>query len=127
IAVVFLHSYINPTHEQRAAEIIREAFPEISVSLSSEVVVEMGEYQRAVTTCANAFVQPLMNRYLTKLEGALRRAGFAGALRLMHSAGGFVSQETARDLPIRLPESGPAGGRLATALFGQAAGLNDVI
>ncbi|SIT04617.1 hydantoinase B/oxoprolinase family protein [Paracoccus saliphilus] len=127
IALMFLHSYINPAHEKRAAEIIRAAFPELLVSLSSDVVAEMGEYQRAVTTCANAFVQPLMNRYLTKMEGALRASGFDGALRLMHSAGGLVSLETARDFPIRLLESGPAGGGLATALFGQAAGQKDVI
>jgi len=127
IAVAFMHSYANPSHERRAAEIIRSAFPEISVSISSEVVAEMGEYQRIVTTCANAFVQPLMHRYLTKVEKALRDAGFSGSLRLMHSAGGLLSLETARDFPIRLLESGPAGGGLATALFGQAAGLSDII
>lgn len=127
IAIAFLHSYANPTHEQRAADLIRAAHPGISISISSEVVAEMGEYQRIVTTCANAFVQPLMHRYLTKLEQFLRNAGFAGPLRLMHSAGGLVSLETARDFPIRLLESGPAGGGLATALFGEAAGLSDVI
>ncbi|XDB00400.1 hydantoinase B/oxoprolinase family protein (plasmid) [Sulfitobacter sp. LCG007] len=127
IAVAFLHSYANPEHEQRAAALIRAAHPDISVSISSEVVAEMGEYQRLVTTCANAFVQPLMHRYLTRIESALRDAGFGGPLRLMHSAGGLVSLETARDFPIRLLESGPAGGGLATALFGEAAGLSDVI
>ncbi|WP_290686488.1 MULTISPECIES: hydantoinase B/oxoprolinase family protein [unclassified Haematobacter] len=127
IAVVFLHSYMNPAHERRAADIIRAEFPELAVSVSSEVVAEMGEYQRCVTTCANAFVQPLMHRYLTKLEAALRADGFSGSLRLMHSAGGLVSLETARDFPIRLLESGPAGGGLATALFGEKAGLADVI
>ena len=127
IAIAFLHSYINPAHEQRAAELIRAEYPQVAVSLSSAVVAEMGEYERVVTTAANAFVQPLMVRYLTKLEGALTEAGFAGALRLMHSAGGLVSLETARDFPIRLLESGPAGGGLATALFGKAAGLEDVI
>ncbi len=127
IAISFLHSYANPAHERRAAEIVRGAFPDIAVSLSSEVVAEMGEYQRVVTTCANAFVQPLMHRYLTRLEQALRAQGFAGPLRLMHSAGGLVSLETARDFPIRLLESGPAGGGLATALFAEGAGLSDVI
>jgi 5-oxoprolinase (ATP-hydrolysing)/N-methylhydantoinase A len=127
IALMFLHSYANPAHERRAAEIIRKAFPDLLVSISSEVVAEMGEYQRVVTTCANAFVQPLMHRYLTRLESALKADGFAGSLRLMHSAGGLVSLATARDLPIRLLESGPAGGGLATALFGAAAGLSDVI
>lgn len=127
IAIVFLHSYANPDHEQRAAGIVRAAFPDLAVSVSSDVVAEMGEYQRNVTTCANAFVQPLMHRYLTRLEQELRGRGFAGPLRLMHSAGGLVSLETARDFPIRLLESGPAGGGLATALFGEKAGLKDVI
>ena len=127
IALAFLHSYANPANEKRAAEILRTSFPEIAVSISSDVVAEIGEYQRIVTTCANAFVQPLMHRYLTKLEQSLRSDGFAGPLRLMHSAGGLVSLETARDFPIRLLESGPAGGGLATALFGAKAGLSDVI
>lgn len=127
IAVAFLHSYANPAHERRAAELIRAVAPEVSVSISSDVVAEMGEYQRTVTTCANAYVQPLMDRYLKRLEAELRLRGFAGALRLMHSAGGLVSLETARQLPIRLLESGPAGGGLATALFGDLAGRADVI
>ncbi|MCB1490487.1 MAG: hydantoinase B/oxoprolinase family protein [Rhodobiaceae bacterium] len=127
VAISFLHSYANPAHELRAAEILREVCPDLAISVSSAVVAEIGEYQRTVTTAANAYVQPLMNRYMAKLENALRAAGFAGALRLMHSAGGLVSVETARDFPIRLLESGPAGGGLATALFGEAAGLKDVI
>ena len=127
VAIVFLHSYANPEHERRAAEIVRQEFPAIAISISSDVVAEMGEYQRSVTTCANAFVQPLMHRYLTKLEQALHKEGFSGPLRLMHSAGGLVSLETARDFPIRLLESGPAGGGLATALFAEGAGLSDVI
>lgn len=127
IALSFLHAYANPAHERRAAGIIRAAFPDISVSVSSDVVAEMGEYQRTVTTCANAYVQPLMVRYLDRLETALAARGFTGALRLMHSAGGLVSLDSARAFPIRLLESGPAGGGLATALFGKAAGRDDVI
>ncbi|MCB1343723.1 MAG: hydantoinase B/oxoprolinase family protein [Rhodobacter sp.] len=127
IAVAFLHSYANPAHERRAAALIRAAVPGVSVSISSDVVAEMGEYQRTVTTCANAYVQPLMDRYLKRLEADLRARGFGGALRLMHSAGGLVSLATARELPIRLLESGPAGGGLATALFGDLAGRADVI
>jgi 5-oxoprolinase (ATP-hydrolysing)/N-methylhydantoinase A len=127
IAIAFMHSYANTAHERRAAEIVRGAFPDLAISISSDVVAEMGEYQRIVTTCANAFVQPLMHRYLTRLELALSAKGFAGPLRLMHSAGGLVSLETARDFPIRLLESGPAGGGLATALFAEEAGLKDVI
>jgi 5-oxoprolinase (ATP-hydrolysing)/N-methylhydantoinase A len=127
VAVCFLHAYRNPAHEQRVGRLIREEFPELAVSLSAEVVGEIGEYQRCVTACANAYVQPLVDRYLKRLELELRKRGFAGALRLMHSAGGLISTETARAFPIRLLESGPAGGGLATALFGELAGKRDVI
>jgi 5-oxoprolinase (ATP-hydrolysing) len=127
VAVCFLHSYRNPEHERAVGEIARTEFPQLAVSLSSEVVAELWEYQRAVTTCANAYVQPLMDRYLGRLEGELAARGFTGALRLMHSAGGLVAPATARAFPIRLLESGPAGGGLATALFGEVAGQRDVI
>ncbi|EIM30769.1 hydantoinase B/oxoprolinase family protein [Microvirga lotononidis] len=127
VAICFLHSYRNPAHEQAAARIVREEMPEAAVSVSSEVVAELWEYQRCVTTCANAYVQPLMNGYLTRLEHELDQRGFSGTLRLMHSAGGLVSPATARAFPIRLLESGPAGGALATALFGERAGKKDVI
>jgi 5-oxoprolinase (ATP-hydrolysing) len=127
VAVCFLNAYRNPAHEQRVGRIIREEFPEFAVSLSAEVVAEMWEYQRGVTTCANAYVQPLMDRYLKRLQLELQARSFTGALRLMHSAGGLLSPETARAFPIRLLESGPAGGGLATALFGKLAGKTDVI
>jgi 5-oxoprolinase (ATP-hydrolysing) len=127
IAVCFLHAYANDRHERRVAEIVRELHPQLSVSLSCDVVAELGEYQRCVTTCANAYVQPLMARYVERLERDLRARGFRGDLRLMHSAGGLVSPETASTVPIRLLESGPAGGGLATALFGGLAGKSDVI
>ncbi len=127
VAVCFLHAYRNPAHEREAGTAIRAAFPDIAVSLSSDVVSELWEYQRLTTTCANAFVQPLMDRYVRRLERELWQRGFRGALYLMHSAGGLVSPEMARAFPIRLLESGPAGGGLATAFFGQAAGKSDVI
>jgi 5-oxoprolinase (ATP-hydrolysing) len=127
IAICFLHSYANPDHERRAAAVVRRAAPGLSVSVSSDVVAELWEYQRTVTTCANAYVQPLMDRYVTRLERELWERGFRGALRLMHSAGGLVSPAAARAFPIRLLESGPAGGGLATALFGLRAGHRDVI
>ncbi len=127
IAVCLMHSYRNPAHEIRVREIIKQHYPEISVSISSEVVAEISEYQRFVTTCANAYVQPLMDRYLSRFERELKTLGFEGALRLMHSAGGLVSLDEAREFPIRLLESGPAGGALATAWFGKTAGKDNVI
>ncbi len=127
IAVCLMHSYRNPDHERRVREIILRHYPSISVSISSEVVAEISEYQRFVTTCANAYVQPLMDRYLARLDRELDARGFAGALRLMQSAGGLVSLEEARAFPIRLLESGPAGGALATAWFGRGVGEDNVI
>jgi 5-oxoprolinase (ATP-hydrolysing)/N-methylhydantoinase A len=127
LAICFLHSYRDPRHEQRAAAIAREAHPQLAISVSSEVVPEVREYPRFVTTCANAYVQPLMDRYIQRLEHELYTAGFRGVLRLMHSAGGLVSPDTARRFPIRLLESGPAGGGLATAWFGSIAGKPEII
>ncbi len=127
VAVCFLHAYANPAHEQRVAAIVEREFARMSVSLSSQVVAELSEYQRCVTTVANAFVQPLMKTYLEKLQRELQARGFLGALRLMHSAGGLMSPQTACAFPIRLLESGPAGGGLAAAWFGRLAGHKDVI
>ncbi len=127
VAVCLINSYRNPAHEQATGRLIRQYAPGLVVSLSSEVVAELWEYQRSVTTCANAYVQPLMDSYLQRLETELGVLGFKGSLRLMHSAGGLISAETARAFPIRLLESGPAGGALATAMFGERAGKKDVI
>ncbi|WP_157017148.1 hydantoinase B/oxoprolinase family protein [Mesorhizobium xinjiangense] len=127
VAISFINAYRNSSHERRAGEIAAAEFPELAVSLSAQVVPEMGEYPRTVTTCANAYVQPLMDRYLTRLESALAALGFDGELRLMHSAGGLVSPSVARAFPIRLLESGPAGGGLAAALFGETAGKEKLI
>jgi len=127
VAVCFLHAYRNPVHEQQVATLAAREFPQLAMSLSSAVAPEISEYQRCVTTAANAFVQPVMSAYLEKLQRELTSRGFTGALRLMHSAGGLMSTQTACAFPIRLLESGPAGGGLATAWFGQLAGHQDVI
>jgi 5-oxoprolinase (ATP-hydrolysing)/N-methylhydantoinase A len=127
VAVCFLHSYANPAHERAVAELAAAEFPDLAISLSSAVVGEIREYERAVTTCANAYVQPLMDRYLARLQDELTRRGFAGSLMLMQSSGGLASPAMARAFPIRLLESGPAGGGLATALFGAQAGLKDML
>jgi 5-oxoprolinase (ATP-hydrolysing) len=127
LAICFLHAYRNPAHERAAAAAIRARFPDLAISLSSDVVAELWEYQRCATTCANAYVQPLIDRYLRRIERDLRARGFDGQLLLMHSAGGLVSPDVARAFPIRLLESGPAGGGLATAFFGRLAGHESVI
>src|SRR4030095_1247492 len=100
---------------------------ELSVSLSCEVVPELREYERGTTTAANAYVQPLMDRYVARLEDALGERGFHGRFDLMQSSGGTASPRMAREFPVRLLESGPAGGGLATAFFADQAGHRDVI
>jgi 5-oxoprolinase (ATP-hydrolysing) len=127
LAICFLHSYRSADHERRAGEIARRLRPGLAVSLSAEVAPELREYPRTVTTCANAYVQPLVDRYLERLERELSGRGFRGTLRLMHSGGGLMALPAARAFPIRLLESGPAGGALATAFFGALAGKSDVI
>jgi 5-oxoprolinase (ATP-hydrolysing) len=127
VAICFLNAYREPRHEREAAAIVAEILPDVTVSVSSDVVAEIGEYARCVTTCANAFVQPMMTRYLSRMERELAQEGFGGHLRLMHSAGGLVSVAAAGDFPIRLLESGPAGGALAAALLGARAGHQDLL
>ncbi|MCX7932687.1 MAG: hydantoinase/oxoprolinase family protein [Rhodovarius sp.] len=127
IAVCFLHSYRNGAHERRAGELLRAAFPDLPLTLSCEVAPEIREYERVSTACANAYVQPRMQRYLTRLEQELRAMGIAGALYVMLSAGGIASLREARAFPIRLIESGPAAGAMAAAFIARKAGLAQVI
>lgn len=115
LAIGFLHSYANPQHEQRAAEIIARALPRLSISLSSQVAPEIREYERQTTTVANAYVRPLMERYLRALERAFDARGFHCPFLLVTSGGGLCTVETAAAYPIRLVESGPAGGAVLAA------------
>ncbi len=111
VAIGFLHSFTNPAHERRAGMILAEHLPEVPVTLSSEVSPEMREYERFSTACANAYVQPLIGRYLANLETLLRDEGFACPLFLMLSGGGLTAVETAIRFPVRLVESGRRGVR----------------
>jgi len=110
VAVCLLHSYANPAHEIRISEILRDAMPGVLVTLSSDVCPEIREYERASTACANAYVQPMMAGYLARLRDGLAKQGIACPLLLMMSSGGVTTIETAIAYPIRLVESGPAGG-----------------
>jgi N-methylhydantoinase A len=122
VAVAFLHSYANPVHERRVREILAEARPELTITLSSEVCPEVREYERTSTAVANAYVQPLMAGYLGRLGEALTARGFRCPVYLMTSGGGLTTLETARRFPIRLVESGPAGGAiLATFIAAECA------
>jgi len=127
IAVGFLHSFVNAAHERRARDILAEALPEIPVSLSSDVSPEMREWERFSTTAANAYVQPLMARYLRRLEHDLRAEGMAAPVFLMLSGGGLTTIDTACRFPIRLVESGPAGGAIFAAHIARESGLPHVL
>jgi N-methylhydantoinase A len=127
IAVGFLHSFVNPVHEQLARDILSAELPDVPISLSSEVSPEMREWERFSTTVANAYVQPLMARYLTRLEAGLREIGMSAPLFLMLSGGGLTTIETACRFPIRLVESGPAGGAIFAAHVAWQCGLQDVL
>ena len=115
VAVGFLHSYRNGRHEQRFRSMLTEALSDISVSISSEVSPQMREYERFNTVCANAYVQPLMASYLLRLRDQLRTIGVGCPLYLIHSGGGLMSVESAAAFPVRLIESGPAGGAIFAA------------
>jgi len=127
VAIGFLHSFTNPAHEQRAGEMLRAALPEVAVTLSSEVSPEMREYERLSTACANAYVQPLMVRYLGHLARDLKAAGVSAPLFLMSSGGGITTIETAMRFPVRMVESGPAGGAIFAGRIAAECGLDQVL
>ena len=127
IAITCLHSYRNPTNERRIAELVRDVWPDIPLTLSSEIAPEIREYERTSTTVANAYVLPLMSRYLKTMGDQLADAGFGGNFYLMLSSGSSALASAARSQPIRLVESGPAAGALAAAYYGELAGFRDLI
>ncbi|MCH9649356.1 MAG: hydantoinase/oxoprolinase family protein [Deltaproteobacteria bacterium] len=127
VAVAFLHSFTNPQPEQTAAEVLRKAAPQLRVSISSDIVPEIREYERASTTIANVYVQELVDTYLRRLEARLENLDFSGSFYLMLSSGGIATVDTAVRFPVRLLESGPAAGALAAQSYGRAAGYQDLI
>ena len=127
VAVSLLHSYANPAHELRVREILLTALPDLAVTLSSEVCPEVREYERTSTAVANAYVQPLMAGYLGRLDRALQAAGFRGTVYLMTSGGGLTALEAAARFPIRLVESGPAGGAILATHVAALAGERRVL
>lgn len=127
LAICFLHSYVNAAHERKIGAAVAERFQNLSISLSSEIAPEIREYLRASTTVANAYVRPLAEIYLERLEQALRDEGIPGGLFLMLSNGGLTHVSEAKRAPVQLLESGPAAGALAGAWFGRNAGLERVL
>ena len=127
VAVGFLHSFVNPTHERRVRDILTASHPHLPVTLSCEVSPEMREWERFSTAAANAYVQPLVAGYLRRLEAGLQAMGVAAPLFLMLSGGGLTTIDTACRFPIRLVESGPAGGAIFAADIARACGLRQVL
>jgi len=127
VAIGYLHAFVNPEHELRTAELLQGARPDLSITLASEVCPEIREFERLSTACANAYVRPMMARYLERLSGELTARGFACPFLLMTSGGGLTTLETAARYPIRLVESGPAGGAILAQQVAQLSGLKKVL
>ena len=127
VSIGFLHSYANQAHEKRAAEILTAALPDVAITLSSDVCPEIREYERMSTACANAYVQPLMAGYIRRLESGLQELGLNCPLLLMMSSGGVTTVETAVRQPIRLVESGPAGGVILALDVAAENGVQDAL
>lgn len=127
IAVVFLHAYKNPVHERLVQELIVREFPQVAVSISSEISPEIREYERTCTTVCNAYVQPLMDRYIRGLEETLAEDEFTGRFLLMLSSGTLATPDVARRYPVRMLESGPAAGALIAGHLGAQAGRAELV
>ena len=127
VAIGFLHSFTNPEHERRVGAAVVRRLPHVAVSLSSDVSPEMREYERFSTACANAYLQPLIGSYLRKLARELEQSGFRCPMLLMTSGGGITTTETAIRFPVRLVESGPAGGAIFAACIARQHGLDHVV
>ncbi|MEM0922481.1 MAG: hydantoinase/oxoprolinase family protein [Pseudomonadota bacterium] len=127
VAIGFLHAYANPAHEQAMRAALTAALPDLSISISSEVSPQMREYERFNTTCANAYVKPQMAAYLGRLTERLAEIGAVAPVFLMHSGGGIIDLDTAAEFPVRLVESGPAGGAIFAADLAARHGLDKVL
>ena len=127
VVLQFLHSYVNPAHEQRAAEIAREIWPNDYVTVSSEILREVREFERCSTAAINAFVQPVLARYLGRLSDALASAGFPNRLLVMQGNGGIMAAGLAVRQPVQTVMSGPAAGAIAAAQIGSQSGFPNLI
>ena len=127
IAICFLHSYINSSHEMAAKNIILREHPNISISTSCETLPFIKEYERTSTVVINAYIKPIVDQYISKIEDGLRERDFKGELFIMTSAGGMITSKTAREYPIRLLESGPAAGASMANYLSQRIGDNNIL
>ncbi|MFG1613465.1 hydantoinase/oxoprolinase family protein [Nonomuraea wenchangensis] len=127
LAVCFLHSYANPEHERLAARILREAYPEVSVSTSTDITREYREYERTSTVTLDAYIRPVLNDYIATLESRLNDAGLTHPLHIMRSGGGAMTSELARQAPLMTVLSGPAGGVVGASFLAREQNLAKVI
>jgi len=127
VAVGLLHSYLNPAHEELIRQVLAERLPHVAISISSEVSPQMREYERFNTVVANAYIKPLMASYLGRLEERLKAEGVDCRVFLMHSGGGIISIDNAAEFPVRLVESGPAGGAVFAADIAARYGMDKVL
>ena len=126
LAICLIHSYENPVHEIQIKEIVNREAPELSLSISYEVLPQIREYERSCTTATNAYVKPITGKYLTKLSARLQSLGFTGKLFIMLSSGGITSVETAREYPVRIIESGPTAAVIASQHYGKMFQIKDM-
>ncbi|MFT5893249.1 MAG: N-methylhydantoinase A [bacterium] len=127
VAIGLIHSYLNDQHERAIRDVINVKLPSVMVSISSEVSPQMREYERFNTVVANAYIKPLMKSYLGRLQGELKKEGVDCPVFLMHSGGGIISIDSAAEFPVRLVESGPAGGAVFAANIASRYGLDKVL
>ena len=127
ICIFFINAYANPINEQQAVEVVRGMWPNPYVTVASEVLPEIREFERCSTATLNAALQPVVGSYLARLEDDLRNEGFSGELLIVQSNGGVMSRETACDVPVRTALSGPAAGVIACAAVARASGFPNVI
>ncbi|MCZ7424756.1 hydantoinase/oxoprolinase family protein [Micromonospora sp. WMMA1949] len=127
IAICFLHSFLDPSHEREAARLIHEEFPEVSLSLSTDIVREYREYERTSTTVLEAYIRPIFERYVDELESGLAERGFAGRFLIMRSGGGSMTSAVAKTAPTHTVLSGPAGGIVGAAYVASELGRDNVL
>jgi N-methylhydantoinase A len=127
VAIFFMNSYINPAHEETAAERLKELLPDVYVTFSTDLTREWYEYERCSTAAANAYVGPQVSTYIRRLDNDFRRQGFGGSLFMMGSNGGLLSAERTCRQPIGLVESGPIGGCIGASAYAEKLGFKNVV
>lgn len=127
LTISLMHSYANPAHEQALRKIVAERFPDIPVSLSSDILPEFREYDRAITTVMNDYVRPIMKRYLSRIEDRLRANGVTARLHIVRSDGGLMSAAAASERPVHTVLSGPAGGVTSTMMLSRRSGFSKLL